>query len=201
MVKRVVIGVVVLLGLAQVWDQYSHRALARPDGVLVAVDPLQAEADDRRPFPLGAITLTPLAKFSLRGRVLLVARYRLGREAGLAPYDLGVGWQRMSDSAVLRELSLAQSARFLTWRWRDAPPIPEAQITRSAANIHLIPANHHIRARIAALRPGQLVSLRGRLVEASHADGWRWRSSLRRDDIGRGACELLYVEYIEADNG
>ncbi len=201
MVKRVVIGILVLLGLMQVWDQYSHRALARPDGVLVATEPLQAQADDPRPFALGEFMLTPLANFSLRGRVLLVARYRLGREARLAPYDLGVGWQRMSDSAVLRKLSLAQSARFLTWRWRDAPPLPDAEITRSAANIHLIPANGRVRSRIAALRPGQLVLLRGRLVEASRADGWRWSSSLRRDDKGRGACELLYVETIEADSG
>ena len=25
------------------------------------------------------------------------------------------------------------------------------------------------------------------------ADGWRWRSSLTRDDSGGGACELVYV--------
>lgn len=199
MLKRLVIASIVLLGLAQTWDRFSHRGIERPDGVLVATEPLQTKVEDPDPFAFKEFVLTPLAKFSLRGRVLLVSRYRLGRESALAPHDLGIGWQRMSDSAVLRGLSLSQSTRFLHWRWRDAPPIPEAEITRSAANIHLIPASRYIASRIAALRPGQLVSLQGRLVEASRADGWRWRSSLSRTDSGSGACELLYVEDIEAE--
>jgi len=201
MLKRLVLAVIVLLGLAQTWDRFTHRAIARPDGVLVATEPQQTEVEDAVPFAFREFTLTPLAKFSLHGRVLLASRYRLGREAALAPYDLGIGWQRMSDSAVLRGLRLSQSARFLHWRWRDAPPIPEAEITRSAANIHLIPASRYIASRIAALRPGQLVSLQGRLVEASRPDGWRWRSSLSRSDSGNGACELLYVEAIDEDGG
>ena len=199
MLKRCVLAIIVLLGLVQAWDHFTHRAIARPDGVLVATEPLQTAVVDSAPLAFREFTLTPLAKFSLHGRVLLVSRYRLGREAALAPYDLGVGWLRMSDSAVLRGLNLSQSARFLHWRWRDAPPIPEAEITRSAANIHLIPASRYIESRIAALRPGQLVSLQGRLVEASRPDGWHWRSSLSRTDSGSGACELLYVEDIEAE--
>ncbi len=201
MLNRWVAVVIVLLGLAQVWDRFAHRAIVRPDGVLIATEPRQTAVGDALPFAVREFTLTPLAEFSLHGRVLLTSRYHLGREAALAPYDLGVGWQRMSDSAVLRGLNLTQSARFLHWRWRDAPPIPEAEITRSAANIHLIPANRHIASRIAALRPGQLVSLRGRLVEAARADGWRWRSSLSRTDSGGGACELLYVEAIDEAGG
>lgn len=201
MLNRWVVVIIVLLGLAQVWDRFAHRAIARPDGVLIATEPRQTAVDDALPFAVREFTLTPLAEFSLHGRVLLTSRYHLGREAALAPYDLGVGWQRMSDSAVLRGLNLTQSARFLHWRWRDAPPIPEAEITRSATNIHLIPANRHIASRIAALRPGQLVSLRGRLVEAARADGWRWRSSLSRTDSGSGACELLYVEAIDEAGG
>jgi hypothetical protein len=27
-------------------------------------------------------------------------------------------------------------------------------------------------------------------------DGWRWRSSLTREDTGAGACELVWVERI-----
>jgi hypothetical protein len=198
MLKRCVLAVIVLLGLAQVWDRFTHRAITRADGVLVATAPLQTHVEDPGPFAYREFTLTPLARFSLHGRVLLVSRYRLGRESALAPYDLGIGWQRMSDSAVLRGLSLSQSARFLHWRWRNAPPIPEGEITGSAANMHLIPASRFIESRIAALRPGQLVSLQGRLVEASRPDGWRWRSSLSRTDSGSGACELFYVEDIEA---
>jgi hypothetical protein len=34
-------------------------------------------------------------------------------------------------------------------------------------------------------------------MEARAPDGWRWRSSLTREDVGNGACELVWVERIE----
>jgi hypothetical protein len=40
------------------------------------------------------------------------------------------------------------------------------------------------------------VIVRGYLVEARGADGWRWRSSLTREDTGAGACELIWVESV-----
>jgi len=37
----------------------------------------------------------------------------------------------------------------------------------------------------------------GQLVLAtSGSDGWTWTSSLTRNDIGNGACELILVEKI-----
>ena len=38
------------------------------------------------------------------------------------------------------------------------------------------------------------------LFNMHHAigDGWSWVSSLRRDDTGRGACELIFVRHVTA---
>ena len=41
------------------------------------------------------------------------------------------------------------------------------------------------------------VALRGRLVEAIAPNGMQIRSSLRRDDTGGGACEVIWVEDLE----
>ncbi|MBK6729202.1 MAG: hypothetical protein IPG63_18765 [Xanthomonadales bacterium] len=196
MSRRVLWVAIGVLALVQGWDAWTHRALPRPAGVLVASEPLQRELDRAQPLLRDAFTLTPLATFEFEARVLLVSRYRFDEESALSPLDLGIGWGRMSDTAVIEQLGLQQSVRFLTWRWRDAPPIPEAEITRSAANIHVIPANSVVERQIAALRPGQIVAAKGVLVEATRDDGWRWRSSLSRDDGGNGACELMYVESI-----
>lgn len=198
MMRRIAIAAVFVLGASQAWTAYSQRAVTSPPGVLVDSAPRQNEVANASPFLFGVFTLTPLARFEFDARVLLVSRYRWGNEAALAPYDLGVGWQRMSDSSVIDQLGLSQSARFMLWRWRGAPPIPEGEITRSAANIHVIPANSVIERQIAALRPGQIVSAKGLLVEARRGDGWHWRSSLSRDDGGNGACELMYVESLAA---
>lgn len=167
--------------------------------MLVDAVPRQTEAADRAPVRHGDYELEPLADFELEARVLAREDYSLDAGAALAPTDLALGWGRMSDSAVIDRLDIAQSARFYSYRWSDRPPIPPAEIVRSSANMHLIPADDAVARSLARIRVGDVVSLRGQLVEARRADGWRWRSSLTREDSGAGACELVLVRGIERD--
>ena len=197
MFSRLAIAGLAVLGAAQAWDAYSHRPVTTPPGVLVPGEPQQTPIGASAPIVHGDFRLTPLADFSFDARVLLVSRYRFDTEAALAPYDLGIGWKGMSDSAVLDKIALSQTGRFLLWRWPGESPLPPGEVMRSAANIHVIPANSVVERRIAALRPGQVVAARGKLIEASRGDGWIWRSSLVRDDGGSGACELMYLESLQ----
>jgi len=43
------------------------------------------------------------------------------------------------------------------------------------------------------VRAGDRVRIDGWLVNVEAGDGWRWRSSLTREDSGSGACELVYA--------
>ncbi|HEU4664762.1 MAG TPA: hypothetical protein VFS55_12110 [Dokdonella sp.] len=174
-----------------------HRPIAHPAGVLVEASPMQSDPSDRTVVQHGDYALQPLADFDIEARVLSREDYTFDAGASLAPTDLALGWGRMSDSAVLDALEIEQSVRFFTYRWRAAPPIPPAEIVRSATNLHAIPADPAIARSLARVRVGDVVELRGRLVEASRADGWRWRSSLSREDSGGGACELMLVESIQ----
>lgn len=142
---------------------------------------------------LQAATLTPLAGFRVEARVLGRRDYSSGRESDLSPTDLALGWGRMREDAVLARLEVSQSGRWYHYRWRDAPPIPPAEIVRSSANMHFIPADPVAARELAAVRTGDRVRVEGWLVEAVAPDGWRWRSSLTREDSGDGACELVYV--------
>ena len=143
-------------------------------------------------------TLTPLATYTVHARVLATARYRSDATADLSPYDLLLGWGPMSDSTVLREMSFSQSNRFGYWQYGPDSLLSSSEITRHAANTHLIPANRYVSDRIGALKVGSVVRLRGKLVEATRSDGQGppWRSSLSRTDSGAGACEIVYVESI-----
>jgi hypothetical protein len=67
-------------------------------------------------------------------------------------------------------------------------------IERHSANMHLIPANEWVEDTLDEVREGSLVELRGFLIEAEADDGWRWRSSLTRDDTGARSCEVFFVE-------
>jgi len=46
------------------------------------------------------------------------------------------------------------------------------------------------------LREGDVITLKGYLIDVDHDSGWKWRTSMTRSDTGGGACEIVYVESI-----
>ena len=178
------------------WLWWHGRPIARADGMLAPDDPVQADFGAPQPaIPFKDATLHPLANFSLTARVLSRDDYRFDAESDLSPTDLAFGWGRMSDSAVLRSIDISQSGRFYYWQTKSFP-IPRREIETHSANMHMIPADAAVAYQLKRVRVGDVVSLEGMLVEADKANGWRWRSSLTRNDTGDGACELVYVQSL-----
>jgi hypothetical protein len=183
-----------LLGFAHWW--FGSRPVAHEPGVLVPDAPRQSALADAPAFQHEDYLIQPLARYVLKARVLSRRDYRFDAGASLSQTDLALGWQRMSDSAVLERMRIEQGARWYIWR-ADVPPLPVGEITRSSANTHMIAGNAAVAAALRRVRAGSVVRLEGLLVEASRDDGYRWRSSLSREDSGGGACELLWVERLE----
>ena len=165
--------------------------------ISVAEPPLQRDPDTKTAFRVNGYQLQPLQSFALKARVLAVEHYRWDREADLSPTDVAFGWGRMADAAVVERLSISQSGRWYHWRYSGAPPLPPPEISRSSANMHLIPASRQIAQALRDVRPGKTVSLQGYLVQARGPDGWSWSSSLTRDDTGSGSCELVFVQAFQ----
>lgn len=129
-------------------------------------------------------------------RVLSKENYHFGREAKLSPVDFVLGWGQMTDPQIYQQLSIRQSNRWYYWRYENTPPIPVQEIQTHSANTHLIPASTHIARQLKAIDEGDLIDLKGHLVEVKAQDGWTWRSSLSREDTGNTACELMLVEEV-----
>lgn len=193
---RTLLLVLVALLAALAW-RHAHRPIPHEPGVLVAAVPLQeAVGTDAARLSKGDYAIKPLAKFSLSARVLSRADYSWDTESELAPVDLALGWGRMSDSSVLDKIDISQSGRFYYWRVGEFP-IPEREIIESSANMHLIPADSTVLHEIERTRSGDIVTFDGYLVEADGPNGYRWISSLTRNDSGAGACELVWVEHFD----
>ena len=175
------------------WQSWRWREQPQTPGVKVAVSPHQAEDADPSLAAFGRYQLTRKARYEIDARLLSRRRYRLDAGADLAPLDFAVGWGPMSDTAVLDGLSISQSGRFFRVRWDAERDMPSDWMS-SAANMHLIPATDRIESRLDSMRPGQIIRLRGWLVDAARDDGWQWKTSLTRDDSGHGACELMWVD-------
>ena len=165
---------------------------------------VQSQSPEQTPatepaFAFKGFTLRPLARLGLQARVLRREDYYLGMESDLSPLDLALGWQRMADPAVYKRLDISQGGRWYRYRWgAEGPPLPQGEIVRSSANMHLVPANEAVAAAIDRVKEDQTVRLQGWLVEIRSEDGWMWRSSLTREDSGDGACELIYVCELES---
>jgi hypothetical protein len=176
------------------YQHFSNRAVVRGDGVIAGQQPMQA-ASNRQVFTHNGYTITPLETFNIEARVLAAKDYAFGREADLSPVDLALGWGKMSDEAILKDIKISQSNRFYYWQV-DAFPIPRKEIETQSANMHMIPADAQIEKTLKSIRPGQIVKLSGELVQVNAEDGWHWKSSLTREDTGAGACEVIYVKSI-----
>jgi hypothetical protein len=158
---------------------------------------VQTNTSRGTPWKLKDFTVTPLAEYRIRGLVLARERYWLGRESDLSPLDLTLGWRPMSDRAVLDRLIFTRPRRAYEYRPKEGNwPIPLPEIVSHSANMHLIPAGPGIDAGLKAVSEGEIVDLTGSLVEVTHPDGWRWRSSLVRTDDGPHACELMWVTEV-----
>jgi hypothetical protein len=193
MLGRILLLVLIAWGA---WSYFTGRPIEPGPGVHAPRPPLQQPPEDSTPFAFGDYRITPLARFHATARVLGTERYRFDRGADLVPVDLALGWGALSESRHLTEIDISQGNRFYFWRAKTLP-LPREEIARQSANMHLIPRDTAMRERLLGVRPGQLVSFEGQLVEVVDADGWRWRSSLSREDTGNGACELVWLERFE----
>ena len=188
---HVVLGTAALVA---VWQLITSGPIDRDPGEIAADDPLQSELEAPQTLTQGDFQLLPQAQFSAEVRVLSREHYRLGPLADVSPLDIAVGWGPMSDSAVLAGLDISQANRFYFWHYDNEPPIPRRDIESHSANWHLIPANDGVWSQLRGLRVGDVVKLDGMLVNVENPEVGTIRTSLRREDTGAGACEILYVQ-------
>jgi len=189
---------IILFALALIGWWFSEPSkVDLPAGAFAPDEPYQKNIKDAPDFDLKGYRITPLASFDLNAKILSKKRYRLDREADLAPYDLALGWGVMSDQSVVETLKIRQANRWYMYSGEHAKvPYSFDVIARSSANMHIVPANGTIEKQLAELRAGSIINLSGKLISASHSDGFKWSSSLTRNDKGGGACELFYLESV-----
>jgi hypothetical protein len=153
------------------WNYWQGRPVVHPPGILVLAAPVQQALATTVPdLAKPGYQITPLESFSLEARVLGRERYRFDRAADLSPLDLALGWGAMSDQAVLERIDISQSGRFYYWHVSQFP-IPRREIETHSANMHMIPATGEVERQLLDVRPGQLVTLHGYLVEVHAPDG------------------------------
>lgn len=192
--KKSLIALTIFLVLA-VYFFYPEKVVTYPAGVTAPDPPRQSELADGMEWTDGEYTFIALAEYSIKARVLSRNNFHLGRESDLSPFDLALGWGPMSDQTIIDQIDISQSSRWYHWH-ADILPIPASEVSLNSANTHIVPKDESVQDRFDEVYKGSLVEMKGYLVKITGADGWRWISSLKRNDTGGGSCELFWVEDI-----
>ena len=167
-----------------------------------ADSPMQSEvANNIQKISLGDSTIVPLAGISLQARVLAREDYSFDPGAEFSPVDLALGWGPMAKPGMAEKLNVSQSSRWYRYSWDgNGPPIPLSEIISHSANMHMVPASNAVAESLKRVSEDDVIELNGWLIRIEKENGWRWQSSLSRDDSGDGACELVYVCSIQVKN-
>lgn|GEM_PF-822334 len=164
-------------------------------GIKIKETPLQQAVEeyywiDKKNYQLGVSDV-----FSIKGLVISKKQYTADERADIAPFDYVIGWDSMSDPAVLAKIDIWQGNRFYYWHVREFP-IPRKEIELNSTNLHLIPESALIAQQLDQINRGQTVMLKGFLVDVKDGDGFIWPTSRVRNDSGDGACEIMLVTEI-----
>ena len=140
-------------------------------------------------------SISVLQPFNGDFRILGSKVYQDDEQAKFSPIDYAVSWGMFAHPEIARKISVNQYDRFLNWKI-DRLPVPANQAMQMVSNMHIIPANPQIAQQIKQVKRGDLVQLKGDLVEIRDKN-LVWKSSLTPTDTGDGACELFRVNSIQ----
>ncbi|WP_109441056.1 hypothetical protein [Acinetobacter haemolyticus] len=140
-------------------------------------------------------SISVLQPFDGNFRILGSKVYHDDEQAKFSPIDYAVSLDLFADPEIARTISVRQYDRYLNWNMKTLP-VPPDQAIKMVSNMHIIPANPEVAKQIKQVKRGDLVNLKGELVEVRDKD-LVWTSSLTPGGVGDGACELLRVSSIE----
>lgn len=139
--------------------------------------------------------ISVLEPFHGEFRILGSKEYTDDEQAKFSPIDYAVTRGLFTHPEIARQISINQYDRYLNWKMAK-PPIPAQYATQLVSNMHIIPANPEIAQQIKKVKRGDLVRLKGDLVQVNDKD-LVWKSALDWNGVGDGACKLIRVDSIQ----
>lgn len=148
-------------------------------------------------IPYSDYRFNVFAEYHIEAKILSKKNYYMDAASGFSPVDLALGWGRVMSPSVVSRINVSQRGRFYFWR-SEKLPISQSEINTHSVNAHIIPANSDVAAILSDMRVGDVIRLSGFLTDVNSTKTKRyWKSSRTRNDIGPGACEIIYVERAE----
>jgi hypothetical protein len=185
-------------------SQIAPEVLQEPQQVkIVQTAPIEFTRNNYR------FTVTPLYRYSISG--LVVSKFDYGkipltRSDQAFPVDFCLIWGSNAANKVHQKKTIrfSQDCRWCQVEWSRTV---EGFSMHKLSNNHLLVDNDLLEKKVRSILRGDQVQINGLLVSLkavniSKSDTFNpvhasWISSVTREDVGAGACEVIYVQDVK----
>lgn len=161
------------------------------------------------------VNITKLASYDITGKVEALKDFNtnflanfLSFSSGdmsnyISPRDLTLSWGTIAQDnnseyiQVNQEFFNNQRTALINYKSELINKYGEDYSIEHVSNNHIIAIDNNLRSQLAKIKVTDVVRIIGYLVEIDCSNGVHWGpSSLRRNDTGGHACEIIYAEEI-----
>ena len=164
-------------------------------GITADKAPTTARITWEKPFTHLDYTIIPLRKIESKARVIDHKRYFFDAKSSYSPSDILVGWGDLSDERNLDHLHFSISNRMADIDF-SRPPLPITQIYQQTAFWHLVPSNEAIDKEIKKIKKGNLVTIKGFIVDVESEVYYGWKSDLITNNNAQYPNTIIWVSEI-----
>jgi len=175
------------------WDQ---RPIKHGVGVTAPEGPKVERGFQLSEHQIKHYTLEPKFRLKTTSRVLANKRYWFDEKSELAPVDFVLGWGDLSDERILDQVKTPIRSRdFKVDVIR--PPLTFSEIRSKLLYMHAIPSNEEIADQLKRVKPGQIVSIQGYIVDVYDRSDVLWTSSRQGTSAKLDNSQFVLVESLE----
>ncbi len=147
-----------------------------------------------------------LAYYEVSGKVVAKVSYVANNVENMAAQnDVALVWGKLATDEYLNKFTFdAHGDRFVYWKTTDMDwyrkHTNDKEIVKMHSNNHLVTNNKALAEEINSIKKDDYVRIKGYLANlywVENNTNHIWRSSVKRDDEGDGACEVIYVTDIK----
>lgn len=192
MVKYLVFCVCIAAG----YVVYTTFPIDRGPGIMAKDEPKITRITWQEPFTFKGATLTPQKLIEAEVRIVKRKRYFFDPFSKFSPVDAVVGWNEMSDQRNLDYIYFSLDDRDFELDL-TRPPLKLSQIKGESDFWHFIPSTVQIDEELKKLRDGNIIKVKGMLVDMSHETLFNYSTRTTLTDNVKKKAFLVWVEDIQ----
>ncbi|MEX0608231.1 MAG: hypothetical protein WD016_06085 [Balneolaceae bacterium] len=185
----------VFILLASGYLIYTQFPESHGPGITAKEQPKLSRLAWQKPFTFKGATLSPTKLINAEVRIIKKKRYFFDDFSKYSPVDALIGWNELSDERNLDHIYFKLSGRKFELDL-TRPPLEVPKIYAESDLWHLIPATSDIDEKLKSLRNGNIIHLKGIVVNVSNETSFDFISASDLNQNNRDASFSIWIEEL-----